>query len=95
MTNTHLIEEKSLLAAMIERAILDAIGDAGIDMEDRRSAREWLITIPQDEFKPEVLSFAWCCQHLDLDPSIIRKTITLELLLQKEANCIYINHDFR
>ena len=63
--------ERNLLMAILERAILDFVGNDVKEMED---AEEWFFTDlddpPLDEF-----SFPWLCQQLDLDPVFVADTV--------------------
>ena len=63
--------ERNLLMAILERAILDYVGN---DKKELECAREWLFehgeTAPYSEF-----SFPWLCHQLDLDPDKIGQMI--------------------
>ena len=61
--------ERNLLMAMLERAILDYVGN---DKKESDDARQWIFgsNHPYEEY-----SFAWVCSELDLDPARISDTI--------------------
>lgn len=64
--------ERSLLAAVLARAICDAFGHAQCDKHTIRSARQWLFGVlnPTAEF-----SFAWISRHLDFDPALLQQKL--------------------
>ncbi|MCI5066390.1 hypothetical protein MRY87_11760 [bacterium] len=71
--------ERNLLMAILERAILDFVGN---DQREVRQAEEWLFEeeqgteLAQREERPIApFSFAWVCQQLDLDIRFILQTI--------------------
>ena len=63
--------ERRLLLAILERAILDYVGN---DQREVEEAEEWLFgdteSVPYDRF-----SFAWICEQLDLDLNKITSKI--------------------
>ena len=62
--------ERNLMMAILERAILDFVGNRPSDI---KSAEDWIFSDaqePQEEF-----SFAWVCSELDLDPKSIAAAI--------------------
>jgi hypothetical protein len=59
--------ERRLLLAILERAILDYVGN---DEKEVTEANDWLFTEDQGIF-----SFSWLCQELDLDEHIIAEKI--------------------
>jgi len=74
--------ERRLILAVLERAILDYVGN---DAQEAREAREWLFG---EEFRSgsgpygdpygenfEMFSLSWVCHQLDLDRNYIRKQI--------------------
>ena len=63
--------ERMLLLAMLERAILDFVGN---DRKEALAAEEWIFS---DEDSPlaEPFSFAWVCKELDLSPSSVAQMI--------------------
>lgn len=60
--------ERRLLLAILERAILDYVGN---DAREVSEAQEWLFD-PEEEGH---FSFSWVCQELDLDVEIIAEKI--------------------
>jgi hypothetical protein len=62
------LPERRLLLAMLERSILDFVGN---DPREVESAAEWLFADSGKELDEggEPFSFAWVCEGLDLDPS--------------------------
>jgi len=56
--------ERRLLLAILERAILDFVGN---DERELEQAEEWLFSTKKSE-KIEQFSFEWVCEQLDLDP---------------------------
>lgn len=64
--------ERRLLLALLERAILDFVGNDEREVED---AERWIFedldnTLPYDQF-----SFGWVCQQLDLQVAKTAETI--------------------
>ncbi|MEZ4753693.1 MAG: hypothetical protein R3A13_05205 [Bdellovibrionota bacterium] len=56
--------ERNLLMAIVERAILDLVGN---DSAEEKRAEEWIFG-DLDEHKPlGQFSFPWICEQLDLD----------------------------
>lgn len=55
--------ERRLLLAILERAILDYVGN---DQLEREAAEAWLFSDLEDPSYGE-FTFAWVCQHLDLN----------------------------
>ena len=55
--------ERNLILAILERAILDFVGN---DEKEARLAEDWIFGHLKTE-TPEEFSFAWICHHLDLD----------------------------
>jgi len=67
------VQEKTLLSAILERAIADALGVTGnICQADqiRREAYEWVTRYDMDPF-----GFDWICEHLDLEGFQIRRFV--------------------
>jgi hypothetical protein len=64
--------ERNLLMAVLERAILDLVGN---DEQESSEAKEWIFN---DLCKPEfsAFSFPWLCQELDLNYRDIADTIS-------------------
>ena len=63
--------ERRLLVAILERAILDFVGN---DSREIQGSFDWLFTDESEEDATE-FSFSWVCQQLDLDPSTISEHI--------------------
>ncbi len=71
--------ERRLLVAVLERAVLDLVGN---DEKEAKQAEEWLFG-EADELEnsaivrsnPTVLSFDWICDQLDLDSVQISQKI--------------------
>lgn len=63
--------ERNLLMAMLERAILDYVGNNRSEVSE---ADEWLFSDEELE-APRPFSFAWLCSELDLEVSKIRRII--------------------
>ena len=63
--------ERRLLLAILERAILDFVGN---DERELEQAQEWLFS-PKKNAKVEQFSFEWVCEQLDLDPKRIAEKI--------------------
>lgn len=62
--------ERNLMMAVLERAILDFVGNNPADI---KSAETWIFAEneePQQEF-----SFTWVCSELDIDPKRIAEAI--------------------
>jgi hypothetical protein len=53
--------EKRLLLAMLERAVLDFIGN---EESEAKSAEEWIFS---EESSDTPFTFKWLCQELDID----------------------------
>lgn len=64
--------EKSLIVAIISRALLDASGHitAG-GKEYKRLALYWL----HSNYPNKAFSFSWCCSMLNLEPNTVRKVL--------------------
>lgn len=59
--------ERNLLMAMLERAILDYVGNNSSEIN---AAKDWIFSKDKEEY-----SFIWLCMELDLDPDSIAKII--------------------
>ena len=69
------LPEKSLLVAMLQRALLDYVGSQEVDRVD---ARNWLFAPPAPESE---FSFCWVCQHLDINADqLLRRVGTMQPL---------------
>ena len=62
--------DRRLLLAIVERAILDLVGN---DQKEAQSAEAWLFD--EDDDTESQFSFAWICQELDLQLYDIRTKI--------------------
>lgn len=62
--------ERRLLLAIVERSILDLVGN---DTRESENAAGWLFD--DDDDSGSHFSFAWICQELDLDLCDIREKI--------------------
>ncbi len=62
--------ERRLLLAVLERAILDYVGN---DRREVKAAEDWIFG-DSEEFEDQ-FSFAWVCKQLDLEPQFVSKTI--------------------
>lgn len=63
--------ERNLLMAVLERAMLDFVGN---DPKEIDSVEEWIFSDLEDPaFEP--FSFSWICQQLDLEPTRIARII--------------------
>lgn len=70
-------QHKKLLAAVLERAITDGLGNPGrADNPERdiEGAYAWLVHEKLSE-KPTPFSFQWVCEALDLNPEALREKI--------------------
>jgi hypothetical protein len=56
--------ERRLLLAILERAILDYVGN---DSREVAAAEDWLFNEERLEKASDQFSFAWVCEQLDLD----------------------------
>ena len=63
----ELVPEQRLLAAVLERAILDLNSRVSIEKNIRREALAWIHCDADHDW-----SFLWICQYLDLDPKWLR-----------------------
>lgn len=63
--------ERRLLLAILERAILDYVGN---DRKEITEAEEWLFG-ELEEPSYAIFSFSWVCEQLDLDMKEIASTI--------------------
>ena len=67
--------ERNMLMALLERAILDYVGNEKKEIEQ---AGEWIFNDDDDNEEPlEEFSFNWVCQQLDLEPNKVAETIRL------------------
>jgi hypothetical protein len=68
--------ERRLLLAVLERAILDYVGNSTREAEE---AAAWLFSHEQVDSLPlaqaQPFSFAWVCQELDLDCARVTKIV--------------------
>lgn len=62
--------ERNLLMAVLERAILDYVGNTAKDVEN---AKEWIFDKQEQPYSE--FSFPWVCHHLDLEPERIASLI--------------------
>lgn len=56
--------ERNLLVAVLERALLDYVGN---DTRERDAARQWLFAEKKASETSEEFSLSWICHQLDLD----------------------------
>ncbi len=63
--------ERNLLMAILERAILDYVGN---DQKELEQSTAWIFG-DLEESNPTEFSFPWVCQQLDLDTMSIAETI--------------------
>ncbi len=63
--------ERRLLLAILERAILDFVGN---DERELEQAEQWLFGCERTN-RNEHFSFEWVCEQLDLDPKRISEKI--------------------
>ncbi|RIL07512.1 MAG: hypothetical protein DCC75_09965 [Proteobacteria bacterium] len=63
--------ERRLLLAVLERAILDYVGNDAVEC---KAAEEWLFS-ESDEEEMDEFTFLWVCQQLDLNAKQIAATI--------------------
>lgn len=63
--------ERLLLLAILERAILDFVGN---DVREAEQANAWIFG-EDEEMSAEPFSFAWVCKELDLDSISVAKMI--------------------
>lgn len=68
--------EKRLLLAVLARALEDACGNGrhGARKNTREEANEW---VESDSIKK--WSFLWICEHVDLDPVLVRNELVKRL----------------
>lgn len=64
--------ERNLLMAVLERAILDFVGN---DQKEASHAEEWLFGNEAQDKLQAPFSFSWICQQLDLDETFISRTV--------------------
>jgi hypothetical protein len=63
--------ERRLILAVLERAILDYVGN---DQKELEEAEQWLFgDLKEPSFAP--FSFSWVCLQLDLDMQVIARSI--------------------
>ena len=66
--------ERNLLAAILQRAVMDAFNETGgILPHQRRDAYQWLF-YEDDSDRP--FGFYWIMRQLDLDPHSFRRFVT-------------------
>lgn len=71
--NRQVNGERQLIAAMIERAIADALPVTRMLQHEKRDALNWISK--KLESNPRIFSFQWACQALDLDPKALKDAI--------------------
>lgn len=69
--------ERNLLMAVLERAILDFVGNTERDVQ---AAEDWIFDDDDNDGDATTLpcpifSFRWVCQQLDLDPARVMQTV--------------------
>lgn len=62
--------ERSLLVALLRRALFDFFGGSA---SEKDAARDWIFDEDSEE---EPFSFPWVCAYLDMDPERVRKYVT-------------------
>lgn len=62
------VPEQQLLAAILERAILDLRSEVPLEQHIRRQSLAWIHSEATHDW-----SFVWVCSHLDFNPAHIRK----------------------
>lgn len=65
--------ERRLLAAILERAVLDYVGNNATDITE---AEQWIFEEPYEAATSSEYSFSWVCRELDLEPSEISSKIS-------------------
>jgi len=76
--------EKQLFAAIIERAIRDATGEADVSRFDRNSARNWLMRAEKNlSERDRFWSFTFMCEVLGFDVHRCRRYIMKQMNKQK------------
>lgn len=88
----HLIPEQKLLFAMLECAVRDALQTQIARPRDKTEALAWIFA-PTKKYGDLLweFSYAWVCDELDLDPSILRNVILDEIKrakLKQAMTCI-------
>lgn len=90
------VPERFLLAALLERAILDAVGYGLCTLaKDTRQARHWLF---DEELSDQPWTLGWVCMHLDLEVKTIRDFCTKNrdrLLIGEELTASKITKGYR
>ena len=61
--------ERSLLVALLRRALFDYFGGSATE---RQAAQDWILDMEDEE---EPFSFGWVCSYLDMDPERVRKYV--------------------
>lgn len=70
--------ERNLLMAILERAILDFVGN---DEKEVHAVKDWIFADDDDDGKENdyatesSFSFPWICQQLDLEPGTVAEVI--------------------
>ena len=64
--------ERNLLMAVLERAILDFVGN---DQREVEEAEEWIFDEEETESDSTPFTFSWICQQLDLDRKFVAETV--------------------
>ena len=81
------VPERALLAAVLERAILDATGNVtGHDdkSDARRDATNWLSNWTEADTETR-FTFPWICQHLDVCPHRVLSALRTHLGVRQKA----------
>lgn len=61
--------ERSLLVALLRRALFDYFGGS---TSEREAAKDWIL---EDQDEDEPFSFSWVCSYLDMDAERVRKYV--------------------
>lgn len=82
------IPEQQLLAAVLERAILDLRSQVPIEQHIQRQCLSWIHSKSHHQW-----SFEWVCLHLDFNPKYIRKLAQQVYFNDKQVS--RLNHNRR
>lgn len=87
----HILAEKRLLVAMVQRALIDYCLPIPGALHLQRDAARWLFSPPSRK----VMSLFWVCEYLSEDPGGLHKTIQIAAKNNAQKKRIVLRVDTR